>query len=68
MMPNRLQEAPVSNIARPLRSDQEIESHLRMAAGVLSELYQLLEEYGPSWYTKDHHERAEAALLLLRNH
>ena len=67
MMPNRLQESPVRSIARPGKSDPEMESRLRLAADALSELYQLLEEYGPSWYTKGHHERAEAALLLLRN-
>ena len=28
----------------------------------LSDLYQLLEEYAPSWYTEEHREKAEAAL------
>ena len=30
---------------------------------ILEDLYELLEEYGPSWYTKEHHDRALAALL-----
>jgi hypothetical protein len=30
---------------------------------VLKELFLLLEEYGPQWYTQDHHNRAVAALL-----
>jgi len=30
---------------------------------VLEELFQLLEEYGPSWYTEEHHNRAVAALI-----
>lgn len=30
---------------------------------VLEELFLLLEEYGPQWYTEDHHDRAVAALL-----
>ena len=28
----------------------------------LSDLYKLLEEYAPSWYTEEHREKAEAAL------
>jgi len=30
---------------------------------VIEELFELLEEYGPSWYTEEHHKRAVAALL-----
>lgn len=30
---------------------------------VLEELFELLEDYGPSWYTEEHHNRAIAALL-----
>jgi hypothetical protein len=30
---------------------------------VLEELFSLLEEYGPAWYTEEHHKRAVAALL-----
>lgn len=30
---------------------------------VLAELFHLLEEYGPAWYTEDHHDRVVAALL-----
>ena len=30
---------------------------------VLKELFLLLEEYGPQWYTEEHHNRAVAALL-----
>jgi hypothetical protein len=30
---------------------------------VLEELYKLLEEYAPAWYTEEHHNRALAALL-----
>jgi hypothetical protein len=29
---------------------------------VLEELFELLEDYGPGWYTEDHHNRAVAAL------
>jgi hypothetical protein len=30
---------------------------------VLKDLFELLENYGPAWYTEDHHNRAVAALL-----
>ena len=32
------------------------------AKDVLAELFQLLEEFAPTWYTEDHHNRALAAL------
>jgi hypothetical protein len=31
-----------------------------------TEIYELLEEYAPPWYTQEHHERVKAALSLLR--
>lgn len=31
-------------------------------AGVLKELFDLLEEYAPVWYTQELHDRAKAAL------
>ncbi len=33
------------------------------AATALEELFVLLEEYGPAWYTQEHHDRALKALL-----
>jgi hypothetical protein len=30
---------------------------------VLEELFELLEDYGPAWYTKENHDRAVAALM-----
>ena len=37
------------------------------AVEALAELYELLEEYGPTWYTEEMHHRAEAALRVLRD-
>jgi hypothetical protein len=37
------------------------------AVEALAELYELLEEYGPSWYTEEMHNRAEVALRTLRD-
>ena len=36
-------------------------------AEVLLELFNLLEQYAPSWYTKEHHNRAVAALRSCSN-
>ena len=33
-------------------------------ATVLRELFELLEDYSPVWYSEDHHDRAVAALKL----
>jgi hypothetical protein len=33
---------------------------------VLEELFQLLEEYAPGWYTEEHHIRAVTALMMSR--
>jgi hypothetical protein len=33
----------------------------------LKMLYDLLEDYAPSWYTEEHHDRAEAALRSVKN-
>jgi hypothetical protein len=33
------------------------------AKSVLIDLFELLEEYGPTWYTEELHDRAVAALL-----
>ena len=32
----------------------------------LADLHKLLEEYGPPWYTQEHHKRAESVLHALR--
>jgi len=35
---------------------------------VLRELYELLEDYAPAWYTEEHHTRVAAALGDLFSH
>ena len=32
------------------------------ASAALRELFELLEDYAPAWYTEEHHNRAAAAL------
>ncbi len=38
---------------------------LELAKNTLKDLYLLLEDYAPAWYTEELHERTEAALLGL---
>jgi hypothetical protein len=44
----------------------ETELNLEQLAGALARLYQLLEEYAPSWYTPEDHQMAHAALQALQ--
>ena len=44
----------------------ELEMDRAKAIEVLGELYNLLEDYGPRWYSEDLHYQAEAALRALR--
>ncbi len=47
-------------------SHAQLEAHREepvSARDVLQELYILLEEYAPTWYTQEHHDRALQALL-----
>jgi hypothetical protein len=38
----------------------------RQVADVLTELFDLFEQYAPAWYTRKHHYRVESALRILR--
>ena len=50
-----------SHIDDPVRTGTE--SGVPTTREVLQELFQLLEDYAPTWYTEQHHNRAVAALL-----
>jgi len=39
---------------------------LARATDALAELYQLLEDYAPAWYSEHHHKKAESALRVLK--
>jgi len=45
------------------RSRSGLEKGAVTPKAVLEELFSLLEEYGPSWYTEEHRDRAVSALL-----
>ena len=53
----------------PHRSTEELEArrHLARVTDGLAELYALLENYAPTWYTERHHERALSALRVVKN-
>jgi hypothetical protein len=44
----------------------EMELDRQKAIEVLGELYNLLEDYGPTWYSEELHCQAEAALRALK--
>jgi hypothetical protein len=50
------------------RSTAQTELNLEQVAAALARLYRLLEEYAPSWYTREDHEIADAALHALHTH
>lgn len=41
-------------------------SRFELIAGSFLELFQLLEQYAPAWYTEGHHDRALLAQAALR--
>ena len=51
-------------------SDEKTQVPCNARCGVVAEafveLFQLLEEYAPVWYTEEHHNRALAALAVLQ--
>ena len=42
--------------------DKALQSSTAALVEALTELYELLEQYAPMWYTKKHHDKALAAL------
>jgi len=55
----------VGPAAHPEAPESEVGEKKLDPAEVLAELYNLLEDYGPTWYTLEHHQKAEGALRLL---
>jgi hypothetical protein len=61
------EESELSRFAQLGNDASEMSLPPARAADVLAELYKLLEEYGPAWYTEQYHSRAESALRLLNS-
>jgi len=51
----------------PRRGGQKsLDSQYEIVAEAFLELFELLEEYAPIWYTEDHHQRALTAWRILQ--
>lgn len=64
-----LTPAQQSELARTRRYSKEARAakvQLARATDALAELYRLLEDYAPTWYTEDHHKMAGSALRVLK--
>ena len=47
------------------KKHETLESQFKTVAEAFLELFELLEEYAPTWYTEEHHNRAVAARRML---
>ena len=47
-------------------SEKSLDSQFEIVAEGFLELFELLEEYAPIWYTEDHHQRALTAWRILQ--
>ena len=61
----RAEESGVSRFMQPMKDAAEMKVQLSRATDTLAELCELLEEYGPQWYTQHQQERAESTLRML---
>ncbi|HXJ90525.1 MAG TPA: hypothetical protein VMS18_27190 [Candidatus Binatia bacterium] len=60
---------PIARVSRrSTGSTLEADLNLELFDRALGRLYQLLEDYAPSWYTREDHEIARAALQALHKH
>jgi hypothetical protein len=49
-----------------MHTDSDVETGPSFVIEALADLYYLLENYAPSWYRKEHHEKAAAALSAVK--
>ena len=66
MIPGRTEQLEMSTFPKQMNETSEMRLQLAQLADALAELYGLLEGYAPTWYTFDHHERAESALRSMK--
>ncbi len=57
---------PKESSAKPPQWHPFSRDKVKTIREALEELYRLLEEYSPTWYTEEHHQRTETALRILR--
>ena len=66
MILGHTEQLEVSSFPKQRNEASEMKLQLTQLAEALAELYGLLEGYAPTWYTFDHHERAESALRSMK--
>jgi hypothetical protein len=63
MSPKRFNTSSVSDATN---KQVPCNAECKLVADAFMELFELLEEYAPVWYTEKHHLRATAAKLVLQ--
>ena len=58
---------PRKSVAMSLDDAKHPAAEVRELREVLKMLYDLLEDYAPSWYTEEYHDKAEAALRIVKS-
>jgi hypothetical protein len=58
------EQSGASRLPQRSKGTSEMQLRLTQVVDALAELYNLLEQYAPLWYTREHHEKAESALRL----
>ncbi len=66
MMLGRSEQSDVNSHPHRLNATAEMELQLAQLANALAELYHLLEQYAPLWYTEEQHDKANWALGSLK--
>ena len=62
MIVHHSEQLDVGSIPKQRNQASEMRLQLRHLANALAEVYELLEDYAPTWYTLRHQERVESAL------
>jgi hypothetical protein len=58
---------PFDGKALPRSGDEKsLDSQFKIVAEAFLELFELLEEYAPTWYSEQHHQRALTAWQILQ--
>ena len=66
VIPGRSEQLEMSSFPKPMNEASDMRLQLTQLAEALAESFGLLEGYAPTWYTFDHHERAESALQSMK--
>ena len=66
VIPGSTEQLEISSFPKQMNEASEMSLPLTQLTDALAELYGLLEGYAPTWYTFDHHERAESALRSMK--